>query len=153
MQKKFLIQAIGLALSGLLVAGTVFAAEQKGPAADGQLVTVQGVQVAIDPATGQLVAPTAAQRAALSRAFGDNTAANSLLDSRRTVKGTAAPADEAAARKTFHAFQLSNGHKAVGMALPESLMSSVVAERRADGSLNIHHEGDTNDSHAMEVTK
>lgn len=152
MHNKIIIQTVGLALSGLLVTGAAFASDPKTPHAAESSVTVQGVQVAIDPATGELVAPTAAQRAALSRAFVENSAANNLQESRR-LNSSAAPADEAAARKTFHAFTLRSGHQAVGMALPESLMSSLVAERRADGSLNIHHEGDTNDSGATEVTQ
>lgn len=153
MQNKIMIQAIGLALSGLLVAGTAFAADHTAPQAAEASVTVQGVQVAIDPATGQLVAPTAAQREALSRAMVQRSSGNLDLPARAGLNSSAAPADEAAARKTFRTFRLKNGHEAVGMALPESLMSSVVAERRADGSLNIHHEGDTNDSRATEVTK
>lgn len=76
-----------------------------------------------------------------------------VICARAGLDSSAAPADEAAARKTFHTIRLKNGHQAVGMALPESLMSSVVAERRADGSLSIHHEGDTNDSNATEVTQ
>lgn len=153
MHNKIMIQAIGLALSGLLVAGTAIAADQKAPPAAETSVTVQGVQVAIDPVTGRLVAPTAAQRAALSRAMVERSASSRDLRSRAGLSGSAAPADEAAARKTFHTFRLKNGHQAVGMALPENLMSSIVAERRTDGSLNIHHEGDTNDSRATEVTK
>jgi hypothetical protein len=153
MHSKNMFQAIGLALSGLLVAGTAYAADQKAPQVAEQSVTVQGVQVAIDPATGQLVAPTAAQRAALSRGMLERPSASGNLRSRGILDSSAAPADEAAARKTFHTFRLKNGHEAVGMALPESLMSSIVAERRADGSLNIHHQGDTNASGATEVTK
>lgn len=153
MHNKILIQTIGLALSGLLVAGTAFAADQKAPQTAERSVTVQGVQVAIDPSTGRLVEPTAAQRAALSRSLVGNAGSNNLLDASRGLNSSAAPADEAAARKTFRTFTLKNGHQAVGMALPESLMSSVVAERRADGSISIHHEGDTNDSRATEVTK
>ena len=153
MHKKIMIQAVGLALSGLLMAGTAYAADQKSPQAAEKSVTVQGVQVAIDPATGRLVAPNAEQRAALSRALMERPAGSSILRSRAGLDSSAAPADEAAARKTFRTIQLKNGHKAVGMAVPETLMSSIVAERRADGSLNIHHEGDTNDSSAMEVTK
>lgn len=153
MHNKIMIQAIGLALSGLLVAGTAYAADQKAPQAAEKSVTVQGVQVAIDPATGHLVAPTAAQRAALSRMLIERPAASRTLGARAGLASAAAPADEAAARKTFHTFRLKNGHAAVGMALPESLMSSVVAERRTDGSLNIHHEGATTDSRATEVTQ
>jgi hypothetical protein len=117
-----MIQAAGLMLSGLLVAGTAYAGDQKAPQAAEPSVTVQGVQVAIDPATGQLVAPTAAQRAALSRAMVQQPAASRDLRSRGILDSSAAPADEAAARKTFHTFRLKNGHEAVGMSLPESLM-------------------------------
>jgi hypothetical protein len=119
-----MIQAAGLMLSGLLVAGTAYAGDQKAPQAAEPSVTVQGVQVAIDPATGQLVAPTAAQRAALSRAMVQQPAASRDLRSRGILDSSAAPADEAAARKTFHTFRLKNGHEAVGMSLPESLMST-----------------------------
>jgi hypothetical protein len=117
-----MIQAAGLMLSGLLVAGTAYAGDQKAPQAAEPSVTVQGVQVAIDPTTGQLVTPTAAQRAALSRAMVQQPAASRDLRSRGILDSSAAPADEAAARKTFHTFRLKNGHEAVGMSLPESLM-------------------------------
>lgn len=153
MRRKFMVQAVGLALSGLLMAGAAYAADQKSPQVAEKSVTVQGVQVAIDPSTGRLVAPDATQRAALSRALLMRPAASSTLSSRLGRGDSAAPADEAAARKTFHTFRLKNGHQAVGMAVPESLMSSLVAERKPDGSLSIHHEGDTNDSSATEVTQ
>jgi hypothetical protein len=38
------------------------------------------------------------------------------------------------------------------MEVPESLMSSLVAERRADGSVSIHHQGDSQQA-ATEVTQ
>jgi hypothetical protein len=40
------------------------------------------------------------------------------------------------------------------MALPENRMNSLVAERRADGSLSIHHAGDVPSApSSTEVTK
>jgi|GEM_PF-567310 len=158
MHKKFMSQAIGLALSGLLVAGAAYAADQKSTDTAEKSVTVQGVQVAIDPATGQLVAPTTAQRAALSRALVESAASSRAAGSRSALGGLAiardaGPADEAAARKTFHTIRLKNGQQAVGMEVPESLMSSIVAERNADGSISIHHEGDTSHAAATEVTQ
>ena len=78
---------------------------------------------------------------------------SSVLRSRGGLDSSAAPADEAAARKTFHTIQLKNGHKAVGMAVPETLMSSVVAERAPDGSLSIHHDDHGNGTEAPEVTR
>ncbi|WP_449426576.1 post-PEP-CTERM-1 domain-containing protein [Rhodanobacter lindaniclasticus] len=113
-------------------------------------MTVQGVQVAIDPATGQLVAPTAEQRAALSRAMLEQSAAAPAARSAR--RANAAPRDEAEARQTLHTIRLQNGGHALGMEVPESLMSSLAAERRADGSLSIHHQGESGQA-AAEVTQ
>lgn len=151
MQNKFTTQAMGLVLAGLLVTVAASAA-QKNPAAPVQpaiSVNVQGVQVAIDPATGRLVQPTAAQRAALSRAMQKRAASNAVMPR----KIGAAPRNEAEARATLRTVRLRNGRTAVGMDLPENLMSSLFAERKADGSLSIHHAGDTNPSNAAEVTK
>ena len=151
MNAKWVVRGCGLAIAGLVMTAAANAAE---PQAGTQQTstTVQGVQVAIAPATGRLVAPTAAQRAALSRAMVQQSA---LAPRTRDILGQpAAPRNEMEARKTFHTFQLKNGHQAVGMALPENLMSSLVAERRADGSLNIHHAGDAPTAPvAREVTK
>lgn len=113
-------------------------------------VTVQGVQVAISP-NGRLVAPTAEQRAALSRAMLKQAAAAPRTGA---LGEPAAPRNEAEARATFRTFKLRNGHGAMGMALPENRMSSLVAERRSDGSLSIHHEGDVPSApSSTEVTK
>jgi len=146
MNKKWVARGSGLALAGLLIATAANAAEPQATS-----VTVQGVQVAISP-TGQLVAPTPEQRAALSRAMLQQSA---IASPKRTLGQPVAPRNEAEARATFHTFKLRNGHTAVGMALPENLMSSLVAERRADGSLSIHHAGDTQQSApaSVEVTK
>ncbi|MGY3041324.1 hypothetical protein ACVWWQ_002956 [Rhodanobacter sp. TND4EL1] len=150
MDKKWIVRGSSLALAGFFMATMVSAAEPQA-AAQAASVTVQGVQVAISP-TGQLVAPTAEQRASLSRAMLQQSAAASTKIG--ALGQDAAPRNEAEARATFRTIKLRNGHTAVGMALPENLMSSLVAERKADGSLSIHHAGDTpNASTAVEVTK
>lgn len=137
MHNKIMIQAIGLTLSGLLVAGGAYAADQKSPQAAEKSVTVQGVQVAIDPATGRLVAPTAAQRAALSKAMlgQASTAPLQLRDA-----ATSRPLTQADALRTLK--RSSTGKYAASMQVPETLMSGLVAERQADGSIAIHHQGD-----------
>ena len=149
MQKKVMAQALGLVLSGVFMTGAAQAADQKTSSAPETTVYVQGVQVAIDPATGHLVEPTAAQRTALSNAM----AARAAIVAPRSIGTSAIPRNEAEALKTLHTITLKNGHTAVGMQLPENLMSSLVAERAADGSLNIHHEGDNNATKVVEVTK
>ena len=149
MNTKWVMRSSGLALAGLFMATAAQAVEPSSPAQ--QQVMVQGVQVAIDPVTGQLVAPNAAQRAALSRAMQQQALSQPrTLD---TLGQPAAPRNEAEARATFRTIRLKNGRQAVGMALPENRMSSLVAERNADGSVSIHHAGDTPAAAAVEVTK
>lgn len=140
MDTKRAMRNSSLALAGLLMTAAVSATEPQATTQN-QSVTVQGVQVAIDPATGQLVAPTAEQRAALSRAMLEQSAAAPAARSMRRADAT--PRNEAEARQTLRTIRLHNGGQALGMEVPESLMSSLVAERRADGSLDIHHQGDS----------
>ncbi|HEX5306714.1 MAG TPA: hypothetical protein VFW82_11580 [Dyella sp.] len=139
---------IGVALA-VLATGANAAGQQAD--AHASSVTVEGVQVAISP-NGRLVAPTAEQRAALSRAMLQQP---TVASPNAGVLGQPrAPRNEAEARATFHRFKLRNGHSAVGMALPEDRMSSLVAERRVDGSLSVHHAGDTPSApSSTEVTK
>lgn len=136
MQKKVTIRAVGLMLSGLLVVGVASAAEQGFKAqAEQTSVNFQGVQVAIDPATGRLIAPTAVQRAALSKAMGAQSGAAGL----RTAAGKSQrPRTEAEALKTLK--RSSTGRYAASMQVPDSLMSGLVAERQLDGSITIHHQ-------------
>ena len=149
MQTKWVRRSLGLAIAGLMLSAAANAAEP--PAATSATsVTVQGVQVAIDPVTGQLVAPTAEQRAALSRAMLEQAAAAPAT--RSALRRAAVPRNEAEARQTTRTIRLQNGGQAVGMAVPESLMSSLVAERHADGSVSIHHQGDSRQA-ATEVTQ
>lgn len=152
MRSKILVRAMAPMLLGLLVvAGAVTAAEQKPAAPLPASMNVQGVQVAIDPATGRLVAPTAEQRAALSRAMLEQSAANASA-ARAGLRGTAVPRNEADALRTFRNIRLQNGRQAMGMDVPESLMSSLEAERHADGSVSIHHQGDIRQT-ATEVSQ
>jgi hypothetical protein len=150
MYKNLVIRTTGLALASLFVAAAANAAEAQTPTPTDTSVTVQGVQVAIDPATGRLVAPTAAQREALSRAMLQRAA---QAPARPALGQPVVPRNEAEARTTFRTIQLKNGRQAVGMELPENLMSSLVAERRTDGSLRIHHAGDSRPANAPEVSQ
>jgi hypothetical protein len=149
MQTKWVRRSLGLAIAGLMLTATVNAAEPAA-ATPATSVTVQGVQVAIDPITGQLVAPTAEQRAALSRAMLEQAAAAPAA--RAGLRRAASPRNEAEAQQTLRTIRLQSGGQAVGMEVPESLMSSLVAERRADGSVSIHHQGDSRQT-ATEVTQ
>ena len=140
-------------LTGALLAVLVTGVSAAEPPSKEQArsVTVQGVQVAIS-LNGRLVAPTEQQRQALSRAMLQQAATASLRAG--AIGEPAAPRNEAEARATFRTFKLRSGHSAAGMALPENRMNSLVAERRADGSLSIHHAGDVPSApSSTEVTK
>jgi len=140
MTSRTLAQAIGLVLTGIFtVAGAVHAAETPATQASPQVRAVQaGQQVAIDPATGKIRAPTDAERAAYSKAFqARQTRVTSLSTQPRT---------NADAVKTARKVTLQSGAKATGMRLPQERMSSVVATRAADGSISIHH-----DDHGAQV--
>jgi hypothetical protein len=132
MTSRSLAQALGLVLTGIFtVAGAAHAADTPQATAP-QTVMVQGVQVAIDPSTGRLREPTAAERAALSKAFQVNAGKASAL--------TAQPRTAADAKSTFRTVSLGNGVRAKSVRVPQELMSSVVAERMPDGSIAIHHD-------------
>lgn len=136
---------IGLMMTGLLLAAAApvcFAQQNAEP--QSATVAVQGVQVAIDPATGRLVAPTDAQRAALSAAMLKQATTPNL-------KANQWPQTTADAAKTLRRF--SSGRYSAVMQVPESLTSSLVAERQKDGSLTIHHQGDGAGVKAEEVTQ
>ncbi len=93
-----------------------------------------GVQVAIDPATGRLRAPTAADRKALSKVVQRDRA----LQAARP--GMDRPQTEAQAKATLRTS--SRGQVGAMMQVPESHMNYLTVERRADGSLSVHHQGD-----------
>ena len=151
MRSKILARAAAPMLLGLLVvAATANAAEQKPAVRSPASINVQGVQVAIDPATGRLVEPTAEQRAALSRAMLEESV--KAPAARAGLRRTAAPRNEAEAQRTLRTIRLKDGRTAMGMEVPENLMNDLLVERSADGASHIHHEGDTPQA-AQEVTQ
>lgn len=133
MYSRTLAQAVGLVLTGVFTLATAAQAAEAPKNAAPQTVVVQGVQVAIDPATGRLREPTAEERAALSKAFGTQNATASRLTAGQ-------PRTAAEAKTTFRSVSLGNGVRAKAVRVPQELMSSVVAERQPDGSLSVHHD-------------
>lgn len=97
------------------------------PAAD----AAPAMKAAIDRETGKLRAPTAQEQAEMASAETGSRAAGAEL--RRA--GIRVPATEAEALAT----QRVHRNGAVSMDVPMSLMSSLVAERDADGKLVIRH--------------
>jgi hypothetical protein len=134
MTSRTLAQALGLVLTGMFtVAGAAFAADTPSTQAAPKAAAGQSLQVvAIDPATGKVRAPTAAERAAYAKAAQVRQSRVSAL--------TGQPRTNADAVKTARKVTLRNGAKATGMRLPQERMSSVIATRAADGSLTIHHD-------------
>lgn len=98
------------------------------------LAWAQSQQAAVDPASGKLRAPTLEERAALS-------AAQKSIDAKQAALlragGAQRPATEADALKT-----LRTSRRGKAIIVPESLTSSLVAEKSADGRLHIQHQGD-----------
>jgi len=133
MTSRTLAQAFGLVLTGMLMAGAAQAADTPSTQAAPKVRAVQaGQQVAIDPVTGAIRAPTDAERAAYSKAFQARQSRASSLSTQ--------PRTNADAVKTMRKVTLRSGAKATGMRLPQERMSSVVATRAADGSISIHHD-------------
>jgi len=130
MTSRTLAQALGLVLTGMFfAAGAAHAGDAPQPQAPSRAA---GVQVAIDPATGKLREPTAAERAAYSKAFQARQARLSAISGQ--------PLTNAAAKTTLRKVTLGNGVKATGMRLPQSRMTSLVATRAADGTITIQHD-------------
>ena len=157
MHKRTMIQSAGMSLLGVLLSGAMplWAAQQA--AEPPETVSVQGVQVAIDPTTGRLREPTAAERAALSQA---------LLERARQRRGLQAsgsggtafvrPLTVQEAQATTRKLRLRSGVEVTGVDVPQSLVSSLVAEQQADGSLRIQHQSETTthaEGKASEVTQ
>lgn len=103
------------------------------------------VKVAIDPTTGKIRPLTRSE----SRALDAQTAAKA----RRTEpmgagkKGFVMPATEAEAAATRRV--LANG--ATVQQVPETLMSTLMVTRAADGTLHMHHEGEQSQVDAKEL--
>lgn len=114
-----------LLLAGLTVGFAATAAEPAPqPEATG---TFNGVTVAIDPATGRLRAPTAAELAALRKAAPRGADRMSIAKP--------GPKTRAEAERTTRRHK--DGH--VSMQVSEDMMSHVVATQQADGSIVIQH--------------
>jgi len=147
MTSRTLAQALGLVLTGMFtVAGAAYAADTPATQATPKATAGQAMQVvAIDPATGKLRAPTAAERAAYSKA--------AQVRQNRVSALTGQPRTNADAVKTSRKITLHSGAKATGMRLPQERMSSVVATREADGTLSIHHDGAQAAPKAPEATR
>lgn len=139
---KTLMSSAGLLLAGACLASAMpaFAAEQTAEPQQAT-VAVQGVQVAVDPSTGRLVAPTDAQRAALSAA----------LLKQVSTQPSDRPLTTVDAAKTLK--RPSSGRYSAVMQVPESLISGLVAEKQADGSVAIHHQGEAATTKAQEVSQ
>ena len=117
-----------LLLAGLSVGFAAHAAEPTAPAAEENVGSYQGVTVAIDPATGKLVAPTAAQLAEL------RAAAPRAVSAQRGQAGYT-PKTRAEAELTT---QRHPGGR-VSMQVSEDMMSYVTAVKQPDGSVKVVH--------------
>ena len=116
--------------SWLLLAGlSVGVAAHAGEPAVADTGSYAGVTVAIDPTTGRLRAPTAAEVAAL-RAKAPRSAMRSPMSIAKP-----GPKTRAEAERTMRTHP--DGH--VSMQVSEDMMSNVIATRQADGSIRIQH--------------
>ncbi|GAA3934249.1 post-PEP-CTERM-1 domain-containing protein [Luteimonas lutimaris] len=137
MQKK-LMGAVAVAAVATLAASGAAMAAQPVSKAKPTTVVYQGVQVAIDPATGRLRAPNAVERRALSQALVRNQA-NSVR-----------PLDETQARATFKRNRRTG---MMSMQVPETQVSYLTAHRTDDGKIEVGHEDIAVDgAQATEVT-
>lgn len=114
--------------------------------ATSKVVNFHGVMVAIDPATGQLREPSAAEREKLAALM---LKQNAQKNSRNDVWQRPANAREAQATIKRSA----TGLVGLSMRLPQDRVSNMVAERNADGKVSIHHQGDAANVATDEVVK
>ena len=131
------IQAMGLLLMAVFATASMAAEERAAAPAQNQQVTFR------DPATGRARAPTEAELAELTRIAAQQAAAQPSLG----------PQTEADARATMRKVRLSTGLEVTVMDVPQSLETSVVAERGADGKYHVHHAGDQPRAAAPEVSQ
>lgn len=130
----------------LLLAGLSagFAAHAAEPASRSATTTASygGVTVAIDPATGRLRAPTAAEQARLRTAVASSSRAADRVSGARPM-----PRTRAEALRTFR----RHADGSISMETSEDMMSFVTATRREDGSILIQH-GDADGTAAPATT-
>lgn len=121
----------------LLLAGLSagFAAHAAEPAADHAPATgsYAGVTVAIDPATGRLRAPTAAELTKLRSAASTRMGAANAMSTAKP-----GPRTRAEAERTFR----RNRDGSMSMMTSDDMMSHVVARQLEDGSIVIEHSDD-----------
>lgn len=145
MQKK-LMGTLAVAAVATLAAGTAMAGPPASKMSKARQATVvqPGVQAAIDPATGRLRAPTAAERQALSNARVNTRSTGSVAGQR--------PRTESEAMSTLKVNK--RGRLGRSLQVPESQFNYLTAQRNADGSVSIRHEGDADhDAAPQEVTQ
>ncbi|MEJ7808759.1 MAG: hypothetical protein WKG03_22915 [Telluria sp.] len=122
-----------LLVSSLALASTAFAAE---PAQEvDTTLYYNGVKVAIDPVTGRLRQPTAAESAALKVSV-------ATMPTQKSRGGKAMPKTRAEANRTVR--KMRDG--SVMMSVSEDMMSAVVATKQADGTIRVQHEGETQEA-------
>lgn len=119
---------LALLSAGLSLTAAATAAEPPAPddTASGYFA---GVKVAIDPATGRLRAPTAAEIRQLRTAAAVTPRAPAM-------GGKRAPRNEAEARLTVRRHATGSG---VMAEVPEDRMSALVAVQTADGRISLEH--------------
>lgn len=117
-----------LLLTGLTVGFAAHAGEPAAAAIENDAGYAPGMKAAIDPVTGRLRQPTAAEMRALP--------AKASQGRMTTLRG-AVPRNEAEARSTLR--KLPRGGYQVRV--PEDRMSTLTATTQADGSVRVQHGG------------
>lgn len=115
-----------LLLTGLAVGFAAHAGEPAAAGSDNDAGYAPGMKAAIDPATGRLRQPSAAEMRALQ--------AKASQGRMTTLRGVV-PRNEAEARRTLR--KLPRGGYAIRV--PEDRMSTLTATTRADGSVRVEH--------------
>ena len=119
-----------LLLAGLSVGFAAHATEPVVRKASTATASHAGVTVAIDPATGRLRAPTAAEQAALRTAVASRTSVVQPMSIAKPGLKTRAEAE-----RTFR----RNRDGSMSMMTSDDMMSYVTATQREDGSIVIGH--------------
>ena len=146
MQKKLMGAVAVAAVAALATSGAALAAPPIAKTKQSS-VAYHGVQVAIDPATGRMRAPTAADRQALSEAIQRDLAKSRATGS---VAGQR-PRTESEALSTLRINK--KGRVGMAMQVPDNQFNYLTATRNADGSISIRHQGDSEGTAPQEVTR
>lgn len=147
MQKKLMGVVAAAAVTALATGGVAMAAPPMAKAKQQATVAYHGVQVAIDPATGRMRTPTAADRQALREAIQRDQA-------RSRATGYVAgqrPRTDSEALSTLKVSK--KGRIGMAMQVPESQFNYLTATQDADGRVHVRHEGDSEAAAPQEVTR